>query len=1645
MATRSQVSVFRVDKPQVNVRPRALFSLDKRVLVSSLAGFLCGLGLLLGGASSARATAPATPLHQISATVYQTEHCLYIIDAGIPWSSSTNAYNAIYAPSGGTWTYLPGYFSTLTTQFPGAYFSICYLANTGASNVPNYIDAIYKADGINMPSAGGAGAAQSFSTVDFCRYNLQGTIFTPAIAVYDHELGHAWGARAFYTLSPPYLSNGHWLPNSTVDCQLSATYSADGGTNVNKIYGDPTTGFRWQKVDNLRSNDWETFSEQQLYLMGLNARFPTSYVLNSPIYNSDRTMAYSSVDTFDHAAMVTTYGTRSPDYSISQKRFKLGFVYIARDLAEVNSVSPYIEQSIDNFCNGETIDPQHYRFQIPFVADTKFRASVDGLLADLDGNASPTLSVTNSYVVSNDGNATVNFVASDPDGPTPTVVVLPASNRCTVSGSSVVLTGLPNGVFFYTLKATDSGGKKTFGHFVVEVQRPAGPTITAQPVLQTVTAGNTATFTVTASGSPTSYQWYRQVARTSTWDTLSNGGAYSGCTSSSLTVTGTTPSMNEDHFLCLVSNGSGSATTNSAELRVDETAPVFTTQPTDASSPVGQSTPFTVVMSTSTSFGYFFYQWQIQPAGSGSWSDLSNGGAYSATTTASFRVVASLAMNGDKFRCVVTNTAGSSTSNIVTLSTGSIPSITTQPSSSTVSAGQTASLSVAATGTAPLAYQWSRYGVAVSGATGATLTIPDAQAANAGAYTVRITNAFGAANSNVGSLVVNPAAPTISVQPVSVAATAGQTVTLSVTASGTSPLSYQWRKGGSSIGGATASTLSFNSIAVSDTGSYDVVVSNGIGSATSSAATLTVSAATVAPTITTPPGSIVATVGAPVTFTAAANGSPAPTYQWQKNGVNVPGATSSSLSFASVAVSDAGSYTVIATNSAGSATSAAATLTVNVPAVAPSITSQPVSSTVTAGNSASFSVSASGTAPLTYQWSKDGSALTGATSSTYTLGSAQLADAGSYTVVVGNTAGSVASNPATLSVTAAPVAPSISTHPQSTTVTTGNSVQFSVVAAGTAPLAYQWKKNGTALSGATAAVFTLNSAALSDAADYTVVITNLAGSATSSVATLTVTAAPTPPAISTQPQSATVTAGNTVTFTVVSTGSAPLSYQWSKNGNPISGATSASLSLSNVQISAAADYTVVVTNSAGSATSNPATLVVNAALIGPSIDTAPQSATVSAGSPAAFTVAASGSAPLAYQWKKDGAIITGATSSTYSIGAVQAGDAGSYTVVVSNALGSATSAAGILNVNTVAVAPTITAQPQSSGVASGGSVTLSVTASGTAPLSYQWSSSSGAIAGATQSSYTINNASASDAGAYTVVVSNALGSVTSNPATVSLVAASNAGHFVNLSVRGLAGTDSQTLIVGFIVNGSGQLPVLVRGWGPTLGQAPFNVAGALTDPLLRVFQQSTQVAQNDNWGGDPQLVAVAAQVGAYAFSPTSKDAAVYTSFNAGVPNTVHILGANTGSLGVALAEVFDANGTYTDTSPRFVNLSARAQVGTGGDVLIAGFVIGGQSPVTVLIRGLGPTLGSFGVSGVMADPKLQLFAGQTLIDTNDNWGQSPNSAQAGALSAQFGIPLPANSKDAVLLVTLQPGLYSAIISGVNNTTGVALVDLNEAP
>src|SRR5205809_103910 len=262
--------------------------------------------------------------------------------------------------------------------------------------------------------------------------------------------------------------------------------------------------------------------------------------------------------------------------------------------------------------------------------------------------------------------------------------------------------------------------------------------------------------------------------------------------------------------------------------------------------------------------------------------------------------------------------------------------------------------------------------------------------------------------------------------------------------------------------------------------------------------------------------------------------------------------------------------------------------------------------------------------------------------------------------MVSNTAGSVASNAATLTVNAAPVAPTITTQPASQTVTAGQTASFTVAATGTAPLSYQWNKNGTAITGATSSTYTTPATTNSDSgAHFTVVVSNTAGNVTSNAATLTVNAAPFPPTITTQPASQTVTAGQTASFTVAATGTAPLSYQWQKNSVAISGATSSTYKARPTTNSdSGAQFTVVVSNTAGNVTSNAATLTVNAAPVAPSILTQPSSQTVTAGQTASFTVAATGTAPLSYQWQKNSVAISGANSSSYTTPATTSSENG---------------------------------------------------------------------------------------------------------------------------------------------------------------------------------------------------------------------------------------------------------------------------------------------------------------------------------------------------------------------------------------------------
>jgi hypothetical protein len=268
--------------------------------------------------------------------------------------------------------------------------------------------------------------------------------------------------------------------------------------------------------------------------------------------------------------------------------------------------------------------------------------------------------------------------------------------------------------------------------------------------------------------------------------------------------------------------------------------------------------------------------------------------------------------------------------------------------------------------------------------------------------------------------------------------------------------------------------------------------------------------------------------------------------------------------------------------------------------VAPTVTSQPVSQSVTAGQSATFNVAATGTAPMTYQWTKNGSSIGGATSSSYTTPAETMTDNNAqFAVMVSNAAGSAASNQAVLTVIAAAVAPTIAAQPASQTLNAGQTATFNVAATGTAPMTYQWSKNGAPIAGATSSTYTTPAETTSDnKAQFTVVVTNAAGSAASNAAILTVNAVAVAPTISTQPASQSVIAGKTATFTVVASGTAPMTYQWSKNGVAINGATASSYTTpAETTSDNNAKFTLVVSNSAGNATSNAAILTVTASTL----------------------------------------------------------------------------------------------------------------------------------------------------------------------------------------------------------------------------------------------------------------------------------------------------------------------------------------------------------------------------------------------------------------------------------------------------------------
>jgi hypothetical protein len=785
-----------------------------------------------------------------------------------------------------------------------------------------------------------------------------------------------------------------------------------------------------------------------------------------------------------------------------------------------------------------------------------------------------------------------------------------------------------------------------------------------------------------------------------------------------------------------------------------------------------------------TSFAPETYQWQ------------KDGVEIPGATAASYAVGAVSGAHSGAYRVVVTNAYGTATSNSAAVSVGGMVVVAVQPVALlSVNTGAPASFAVGATGTGPFSYQWRKNGVALAGATGVTFSLAAVQAGDVAKYDVVVSNVHGSATSAEGSLVLNTPV-TISAPPAGAAVGQGTAVNFTVSAAGTAPLGYQWRKGGVAIPGAQSAQYTVASAQSYDEGSYDVVVTNPAGSVTSAGALLSVNSP---PVIATHPNPLTVSAGSIATFAVTATGTAPLFYQWRKAGVAVAGGTQATYSIVPAQPSDAGNYDVVVTNASGAATSFAVPLLVN---VAPTLLSQPASVAVLSGTLVSLGVSAAGTAPLSYQWRKGGTPVAGAIYPTFSLGSVRVTDAGVYDVVVANAAGSVTSGTAVLSVL---VPPTVSVPPAGLLVQTGSSATFSVVANGTAPLLYQWRKNGTALAGGTAASFSLAAALEADSGVYDVQVSNAAGGVTSATAVLSVV---TPPFLTTQPVSLTLASGGSASFSVVAGGTAP-GYQWRRNGQVLQGGTSATYTMGAVTVADAGTYEVVVSNWAGSVGSNPVTLTVGNA---PAIVTQPLSSGANVGGSYQFSVLASGTAPLGYQWRKAGVALAGGTGASLSLAVVQEGDAGLYDVVVSNAFGAVTSAGAKLIVGNP---PHIHSQPLSVSVNAGGAATLSVGATSLLPLLYQWRKNGVSIAGANAATYRISATQAEHTGNYDVVVRNASVGVTSEVATVSL----NVGVKIATQPASVAVNPGAGAVLSVAATGTGPLRYQWSKGGVAIGGA----------------------------------------------------------------------------------------------------------------------------------------------------------------------------------------------------------------------------------
>ena len=622
--------------------------------------------------------------------------------------------------------------------------------------------------------------------------------------------------------------------------------------------------------------------------------------------------------------------------------------------------------------------------------------------------------------------------------------------------------------------------------------------------------------------------------------------------------------------------------------------------------------------------------------------------------------------------------------------------------------------------------------------------LPDALTDNAGFRLAR-SSAFPVITKDLSSLIMD----------------SGSSTTISVQVSSPTTLKYQWYLGdlGNTTKPVGTNTPSFTSPVLTNTANYWVRITNAAGLIDSALATISVR-----PRITVQPSSQTIVAGGSVTLTVLADGSDQINYQWYQGpaGDTSTPVGNNSSSFTSSALTETTTYWVRVSNSVGVVDSSFATVSCS-----PTITTQPATQTIVSGSAATLTVTASGSSPLTYQWYQGdvGTTTTPVGTNSASFTTPALSATMTYWVRVINTAGSVNSTLATIT-----CSPTITSQPASQTIVSGSTVTLTVTANGSSPLTYQWYQGAvgttTTLVGTNSASFT--TPALSATTTYWVRVSNSAGSVNSTLATITCS-----PTITSQPATQTIVSGSTATLTVIASGSSPLTYQWYQGdvGTTTTPVGTNSASFTTPVLSTTTTYWVRVSNSAGSVDSTLTTITCS-----PTITTQPATQTIISGSTATLTVTASGSSPLTYQWYRGALGITttpvGTNSASFTTPALSATT--TYWVRVSNTAGSVNS-----TLATITCSPTITSQPTSQTIVSGSTATLTVTASGSSPLTYQWYQgevgTTTTPVGTNSASFTTPALSATTT--YWVRVSNSAGSVNSTLATVEALALIPAGAF----------------------------------------------------------------------------------------------------------------------------------------------------------------------------------------------------------------------------------------------------------------------------